>query len=394
MSLLLFTIARVVLAAGDQPNALSADEQRDGWVLLFDGKDLSGWEAEGKKEAFSVDSEGNLACAGAGGWIHTVKEYRDFRLTLEYKVSAGGNSGVFLRALKDGDPAFTGMEVQILDDAGKKPDTHSTGALYDEVTPGKNKSKPAGEWNAYDITCLGNELRVSLNGEQLYAINLDTTPDTHNKRARLSMRAATGFIGVQDHGSPVWFRNIKLLPLDASRYPGNTAGWTSLFDGRTLDGWEPRGKGTWEVRDGVIVGSGGPGYLATKSTWRDVEFKAMVRINKGGNSGVFVRAKHPAADRVWPDGGEAQINNTDPVWRTGSLYGVNRSAELFTADGEWFEYYVKVVGERWTVRADRRVVLDTRCDRWMEPGFIALQAHDEDGTVEFKDVWVRALDDK
>ncbi len=386
-------VASLALLGADAPNTLTADQQRQGWILLFNGKDLSGLEAEGAKDSFSVDAEGNLACRGAGGWIHSVKEYRDFRLTLEYKVSPGGNSGVFLRARKEGDPAFTGMEVQILDDAGKPPDTHSTGALYDEVRPDKNKSKPAGEWNAYDITCLGNELRVSLNGEQLYAINLDTTPDKHNQQARLSMRAATGFIGVQDHGSPVWFRNIKLLPLDASRYPGNTSGWTAAFDGQTLDGWEPHGKGKWEVRDGVIVGTGGPGYLATKATYRDVEFKARVRINPGGNSGVFCRAKAPTGpDRVWPDGGEAQINNNDPVWRTGSLYGVNRAAELFTTDGTWFELHVRVVGERWVVRADRRVVLDTRCDRWMDPGFIALQAHDEDGTVEFTDLWVRPLE--
>lgn len=382
-------------------NSLSDQEKKDGWSLLFNGKNLSGWHAIGNREAFSVDAEGNLACAGKDGlWIATDAEYKDFMLKADFKISPGGNSGVFLRATAEGDPAFTGMEIQILDDHGKyddkdkRIDSHATGSLYDAVPPSKNMSKATGEWNSYEITCFGNELRVTLNGEQLYAINLDTTPDTHNSRAKLSMRAPTGFIGLQDHGSPVWFRNIKLKKLDPSEYPGNTAGWVSAFDGKSLEGWTPHGASKWSVVDGAIVGTNGQGYLFSNKNYRDVELRAKARVNKGGNSGIFFRSTHPAegSDRAWPVGGEAQLDNNAKDFPTGSIYGRHRGAEMFSRDGEWFDYYVHVVGDHWIVRVNGHVVLDTRESKWMDSGFIAFQAHDPDGKVEFKDIQIRSHD--
>lgn len=387
MALLLTT------AAMGQVKALSEEEQREGWLLLFNGRDLSGWEVVGNKAAFGVDGEGNLACtAGGGEWIRTSEAYEDFILRLEYKISAGGNSGVFIRATADGNPAFTGMEVQILDDAGKEPDKNSTGSLYDAVRPGKNKSKPAGEWNSYEIKCFGNELRVVLNGEQLYHVNLETIADEHNKRPKLSMRAGTGYIGFQDHGSAVWFRNIKLKKLDRARYPGNDAGWVRAFEGNSTEGWTAYGTAKWTMKDGTLTGEGGPGHLFTNARYRDVEFRAKVRISKGGNSGIFFRAGPPQGDNPWPPGGEAQINNNDDDNRTGGIYGRHRAPELLTRDGEWFDYYIRVIGNRWTTRINGLKVLDLADDTWMEPGQIGIQSHDAGTTVELKDVWIRSHD--
>ena len=108
------------------------------WKPLFNGKDLSGWRPiDGPTASWGVD-DGLLICSGQGsGWLSTDKEYADFELELEYRVPAGGNSGVFLRAPHQGNPAFAGMEIQVLDDydaqyANLKP-TQYTGSLYDVV---------------------------------------------------------------------------------------------------------------------------------------------------------------------------------------------------------------------------------------------------------------------
>ncbi|MCG3128683.1 MAG: hypothetical protein CHACPFDD_03573 [Phycisphaerae bacterium] len=398
---LIALLALLSVPALAQDNKSAADEQKEGFVPLFNGKDLAGWTVVGqKKDAFQVEADGVLSCTGGGGgWLRTNDEYKDFVLKLDYKISPSGNSGVFVRATKDGDPAFTGMEVQIMDDAGKDASPQGNGALYDEVAPAKNMSKPAGEWNSYEIMCFGNELRVALNGEQLYHINLDTNADKHHKREKLSMRAATGFIGLQDHGNPVWFRNIRIKPLDRGKYPGNTAGWISLFDGKSLDGWKSVGPAKWEVRDGSLVTSGGRGYLHTTGTYRDVEFRAKVRVSKGGNSGVFIRARHPDPNKPdpnrafpWPVGPEAQINNNDRENPTGSIYNKHRAAEIISSDGQWFDFYVLARDDWWQVRVNGRAILDVRDSSAMDPGFIALQAHDADSVIEFRDIQIRPLD--
>jgi len=103
------------------------------------------------------------------------------------------------------------MEIQILDDYGREPDVHSNGALYAAVKPAVNPSKPAGQWNSREIVCIGRRIKVSENGKRLYAVNLDdpaynSGPDAPN----LGRRLPAGFIGLQNHGSPVEFRNIRI----------------------------------------------------------------------------------------------------------------------------------------------------------------------------------------
>ena len=172
---------------------------------LFNGNDLSGWKVIGP-ECWSA-AEGVLRCTGeGGGWVHTEKQYADFDLRLEYKISPEGNSGVFFRAPDEGEPWRSGFEVQILDDYGDEPDTHTAGAIYDILAPSKNASKPAGEWNQEEVICRGRQLMVILNGERVIDVNLDSD-------ARLKERAGSGYLGVQNHGNLVEFRNIRVRPL-------------------------------------------------------------------------------------------------------------------------------------------------------------------------------------
>src|SRR5262249_30046282 len=158
-----FYFALVATAFCAIQTALSADNTPpQGFESLFNGKDLTGWK---------VNKGGNMAVWGAengmlfvngsgGGWLMTEKEYADFGLGLEYRLPHKGNSGVALRSPMQGDPAYVGMEIQILDDPWylEKKNyinlrrTQLTGAIYDVVPPAKEVTKPAGEWNQMNIT--------------------------------------------------------------------------------------------------------------------------------------------------------------------------------------------------------------------------------------------------
>ena len=181
------------------------------FVSLFNGKDLTGWKVVGAGDWRAVDGELRGPGAG-GGWLRSEAKYRDFVLRLEYRIEPGGNSGIFLRATDEGDPAFTGMEVQILDDYGKPPKKTGSGSIYAAVAPRVNASNPAGEWNRAQIACIGNMVTVWLNGRRIVRADL-TDPKMNAEITRgptFDKRAQTGYVGLQNYGVPVTFRNIEL----------------------------------------------------------------------------------------------------------------------------------------------------------------------------------------
>ena len=200
--------------AGD--NELSKEEASAGFKLLFDGRTLSGWKVAQKPEAFLV-ADGTLACTGqGGGWIWFEKEqFGDFELRLDFKVSAGANSGLFFRVGDPKDEVFTGIEMQILDSAAvATPGVHDCGAIYDLVAPKTNAMKPAGEWNTVKLVAKGPKLDVEMNGKPIVAMDLDEWKEPKGKfPTAYAKMPRKGFIGFQDHGSPVWFRNVRIKTL-------------------------------------------------------------------------------------------------------------------------------------------------------------------------------------
>ena len=197
--------------------AAAIAQTRDGFVPLFNGKDLDGWEVResraGDKDKWSVTDNLLLAKPG-GGWIGTKKMYGDFVLRLEWKIFDGGNSGVFLRVpdykSKDS-PSAKGMEIQILDDNAPKYNKlepyQYCGGLYHFQGASKKMFKGAGTWNSYEITCKGPIIQVVFNGEKV--IDADATKDdVLNKRPR------KGYIGLQNHGTGVEFRTVMIKTLD------------------------------------------------------------------------------------------------------------------------------------------------------------------------------------
>jgi hypothetical protein len=215
-----------------EDNVLSAKEKRDGWILLFDGKTLNGWMTSSEKPSKVPVEDGCIQPHGCGGYmmIHE-KMWENFALSLDFKLSKGCNSGVFFRTYslvprRDNDVGYNGIEVAI-DDSAPRAGYTDTGALYDLAKPTKNAMKPAGEWNRMVLTVDGQKVTVEVNGEVVNRVDLDKfteknrRPDgsEHKFDEAFKDHPRKGYIGLQDHGSPAWFKNIKLKPLPPSR-PG------------------------------------------------------------------------------------------------------------------------------------------------------------------------------
>ena len=201
---------------------LTEKEKIEGWISLFDGETLTGWAATGSDEGWTVDDGTILCTVKGGGYLYTLEQYENFVLSIDFKIDAGVNSGVFFRWSDLKDPVNTGIEIQVLDTYGReKPGTHDCGAIYDLVPPSKQTCKPAGEWNTVVITCDDNLIAVELNSEKIAEMDVDqwTTagmnPDGTKNKYKYAWKdmPRKGHIGLQDHGGKVWFRDIKLKPL-------------------------------------------------------------------------------------------------------------------------------------------------------------------------------------
>jgi 3-keto-disaccharide hydrolase len=215
-------LAACAAAAVAADNELSQKEKNEGWKLLFDGKTLSGWKTTGKPEGWAVE-DGAIACTlMGGGYLYTEEQFGDFVLAIDYKVAPKTNSGIFFRWSDLKDPVHTGIEMQVYDSYGKdRPGKHDAGAIYDIIAPGKNTSKPAGEWNHVVITCRDNLVSVEQNGEKVSEMDLNRwteagkNPDGTTNKFKYAYKdlPRRGYIGFQDHGGKVWFRNVKIKPL-------------------------------------------------------------------------------------------------------------------------------------------------------------------------------------
>jgi hypothetical protein len=183
-----------------------------GFTALFNGKDLSGWKSTGDMKVWGAEDGVLFVNGGGGGWLMTEQEYGDFELRLEFKMPKKGNSGIGLRAPLKGDPAYQGMEIQLLDDenwTGLRPSQH-TGSIYDVVPAAKVVTRPHGQWNQMRIVANGRHVLIELNGVKLVDANLDDYKK-HTERHPGLLRKA-GHIGLQSYNFRVEFRNIFIKP--------------------------------------------------------------------------------------------------------------------------------------------------------------------------------------
>ncbi|HET7790019.1 MAG TPA: DUF1080 domain-containing protein [Gemmatimonadales bacterium] len=207
------------------PNTLSAAERAAGWKLLFDGKTTDGWrnyQADSISHGWQV-VHGELTRVRPAGDIITRDQYANFELSLEWKISEGGNSGIFYRVSEDDSAAYwSGPEMQVLDDA-RHPDGKSrltsAGADYAIYPSPAGVVKPAGQWNRVRIVVNGNHVEHWLNGVKVVDYELGSADwEARVKASKFAPhvhygRNATGYIGLQDHGDQVAYRSIKIRVL-------------------------------------------------------------------------------------------------------------------------------------------------------------------------------------
>ncbi len=192
--------------------------QSPGWQTLFAGASLDDWQFKGT--SWKIE-DGTLSRQG-GGDIWSKQQYGDFILHAEYKLSDGANSGIFFRTADLNDMVQTGIEVQVLDSHGKEQvGKHDAGAIYDIKEPRVNAVHPPGEWNHCVLICRGSQVWVALNGQTVIDLDLDNWTQPHQNPDGSRNKFQTpykdmprrGHIGFQDHGNPVWYRNVFVKPL-------------------------------------------------------------------------------------------------------------------------------------------------------------------------------------
>ncbi|MBN2311057.1 MAG: DUF1080 domain-containing protein [Candidatus Hydrogenedentes bacterium] len=204
------------VAAAPVAAAPAAATGPDGFVSLFNGKDLAGWEGD---TSGYVAENGMIVCK-PGGNLYTAKDYADFVLQFEFQLTPGANNGLGIRMPPNSHAAYEGMELQILDDTAEKykdlQPYQYHGSIYGVVPAERGHLKPVGEWNSQEVIAKGRRITVKLNGVTIVDADIDkaSTPATMDGKAHPGLKRTTGRIGFLGHGSVVSFRNIRIKELD------------------------------------------------------------------------------------------------------------------------------------------------------------------------------------
>ena len=412
--------AAVVWAEEAPAPAAPADEP--GFVSLFSGTDLAGWD--GDPDLWSVKdgaihgettpekpARGNTFLIWRGGTL------KDFVLNLRFRIF-GGNSGVQYRSKEVSKWVVSGYQAEvggqtgflyhergrgglanvgdfvILDEGGQKNvfSKVSDAAALRQVPYWKEK-----EWNDYIIIAQGNYLRHYLNGHPMIAlIDRDRVTDPADPKDTRGA-AREGVLALQIHAGPpmvVEFKDIRLRTLKADYRQA-----VLLFDGRALDGWtvsDPKLKDTFAVQGGVIAETGKPpGYLRTEKDYTSYTLHLQLRHVAAGNSGVLVRMQPP--DKVWPKSIEAQgqsghmgdIWNIDkfPMKVDAARTQGRRTVKLHDSNerplGEWNEYEIALDGGDLQIKVNN-LLQNAAAEVEVVPGKIGLQA--EGSAKEFRNI--------
>ena len=216
VSLALLLVSLPLLIRGQQPAV------EPGFTPLFDGKSLDGWQ--NGKDGYIVEDGAIVSQPKGSGNLATVKEYSDFHLKFEFKLTPGANNGIGIRVPDETpgerlDPAFKGMEIQVIDDANDRykniKEWQHHGSVYGVVPAKTGFLKPAGEWNSEEIIAKGKQIKVILNGETIVDADVEkaSAGGTLDGKEHPGLKRDSGHICFCGHGAEVWFRNLRIKEL-------------------------------------------------------------------------------------------------------------------------------------------------------------------------------------
>lgn len=405
-------------------NSLSQEEKKDGWMLLFDGQTLNGWRD------FNGDSltqpwhvvNGCIQANGDGsdlsGYIVTNKEYENFILDWDWKLSYGGNSGMLYHVLENpyfNVPYITGPEYQLIDVDGweevnkptKLKEWQKIGVDYAMHLPNKDSLhvNPQGKWNNSRIIFDNGHVVHYLNGHKI--LEFEAWSDDWFKRkgngkwenAPEYGLARKGVLCLQDHGYPASFRNIKIKELP-SRINSRTK---PLFNGKDLLGWEIYGAGLWHVnKEGNLVCESGKekgyGYLATRDYYNDFDLELEFKQVSNGNSGVFFRSFIEKNNKIhgWQCEVAPKGQNTGGIYESygrGWLSKIPKDKEYILKNKDWNKLRIRVkknLVQTWLNGEIMTELKDEKIGR--AQGRIALQIHDGGDTkIEWRNIQLQRI---
>ena len=400
----------VAASCAPSHNTLTKKEAAEGWVLLFDGETTNGWRNYNSTDpntAWHV-VDGCLQAKGSGddatGYIVTEKEYENFILSWDWKLSKGGNSGMIYHVVESprfSVPYVTGPEYQLIDVEGweeanaptKLEEWQKLGVDYAMHLPDQSKMKvnPQGEWNNSMIVFDNGHVEHWLNGEKIVEFEA-WTDDWFARKASGKWGNATeyglaskGVICLQDHGYPASFRNIKIKELP--RKAGKTV---SLFNGKDLTGWELFGSMRVSVdNEGNLVTQNGEdlqyGYLGTREYYKDFDLTVEFKQESNGNSGLFFHSfVHGGYESNVVNGWQCEVapkgNDTGGIYESygrGWLVQIPDEKEDIIKEGEWNILRLRVEGNKvqtW-LNGEAMIEIDDELIG-SKTGRIMLQIHD------------------
>ncbi len=391
---------------------------------LFNGKDLTGWTGEGYKV-----KDATIICTPKGKNLITEKTYSNYVFSFEFKLPPGGNNGIAIHYPGSGDPAYKGLEIQVLDDSAPKykdlKPYQFHGGIYTLNEAKHGHLKPVGEWNKETITVNGNHIIVELNGIIINNTNLDDLAAKNTNHQGVKRRS--GHVGFCGHGDAVAFRNISII--DTTLPKVDLTGFTQIYNEKDLTGWihGPRHIGHWQPR-GKVLHYDGKSTAKDKNLWTTKKFKdttlvldwrwaetspkkkmrphldPRTGVAKTDENGIDIKEEVIELDSgIYFRGNQnSQVNLWNWPCGSGEVWGYRRNMKLSQeiraalvpktrADhpiGAWNRMKISLIGDRLNVTLNgKKVIHNAQLPGVPAQGPIALQHHGS--ALEFKNIYIK-----
>ncbi|MCD6303463.1 MAG: DUF1080 domain-containing protein [Planctomycetes bacterium] len=423
-------VAAVLVVPAASATAADKTAGDDGFVSIFNGKDLSDWD--GDPALWSVrngvirgETTPQKKAAGNTFLIWKGGELGNFVLRLKFRVGQSNNSGVQFRSVhlpfkptdrnkwivkgyqmevqeKPGKVGFLYDEKRrgwlvnvgdfmVLDRAGGKLQKKVVGKIADKqqlIKEGYYKSsKDPDAWNEYEITCRGNHIVTKLNGYQTIEL-IDNDKE---------QRTLKGILALQIHaGAPMW---VEFKDIAVKKLPEKYGEAVRLFDGKTFDGWtfsSDKVKSAWSIKDGALCTKGKPvGYIRTVESYTNYVLRVQIRHDRPCNGGVLLRMVGP--DKVWPRSIECQgmKNNMGDIWNIDKFpmktaadrTRGRRTTKIHPSNekpcGQWNQYEIYINKGLLKIYVNG-LLQNEATDVWETPGKIVLQS--EGGPLCYRNI--------